>query len=240
MTRHLTQAPISRRSLAPRRASTPRTRRRRPWKRITGPAPRSATRWRLRRRRPRMMVHLGSALGSRVCPASGTTRAAWCLPHQAGHGAAATPLCSAPGGAAVVSRQGCLTRGLPTISCRGVTQGRKNPVERPLRPPGSRGHQGHPPPKPAQQAASPDRPRHGSGSGREPHPPLNARASCSGSRPRTVAVSPAVPPQTWPGREPPGNRLKTLGVPYGIRTRVTNVKGWCPGPLDERDGAARW
>ena len=25
------------------------------------------------------------------------------------------------------------------------------------------------------------------------------------------------------------------GVPYGIRTRVTNVKGWCPGPLDERD-----
>ena len=160
--------------------------------------------------------------------------------HQAGHGAAATPLCSAPGGAAVVSRQGCLTRGLPTISCRGVTQGRKNPVERPLRPPGSRGHQGHPPPKPAQQAASPDRPRHGSGSGREPHPPLNARASCSGSRPRTVAVSPAVPPQTWPGREPPGNRLKTLGVPYGIRTRVTNVKGWCPGPLDERDGAARW
>ncbi len=28
------------------------------------------------------------------------------------------------------------------------------------------------------------------------------------------------------------------GVPYGIRTRVTNVKGWGPGPLDERDSAA--
>src|SRR5277367_1387526 len=28
------------------------------------------------------------------------------------------------------------------------------------------------------------------------------------------------------------------GVPYGIRTRVTNVKGWCPGPLDERDAGA--
>ena len=27
------------------------------------------------------------------------------------------------------------------------------------------------------------------------------------------------------------------GVPYGIRTRVTNVKGWCPRPLDERDMA---
>ena len=27
------------------------------------------------------------------------------------------------------------------------------------------------------------------------------------------------------------------GVPYGIRTRVANVKGWSPGPLDERDGA---
>jgi hypothetical protein len=30
---------------------------------------------------------------------------------------------------------------------------------------------------------------------------------------------------------------KTNGVPYGIRTRVANVKGWCPGPLDERDRA---
>ena len=28
------------------------------------------------------------------------------------------------------------------------------------------------------------------------------------------------------------------GVPYGIRTRVTNVKGWCPRPLDEGDGGA--
>jgi hypothetical protein len=29
--------------------------------------------------------------------------------------------------------------------------------------------------------------------------------------------------------------VHNTGVPYGIRTRVTNVKGWCPGPLDERD-----
>ena len=31
--------------------------------------------------------------------------------------------------------------------------------------------------------------------------------------------------------------LKSLGVPYGIRTRVAAVKGRCPGPLDERDRA---
>ena len=31
--------------------------------------------------------------------------------------------------------------------------------------------------------------------------------------------------------------LCRTGVPYGIRTRVANVKGWSPGPLDERDGA---
>src|SRR5215831_15127372 len=29
--------------------------------------------------------------------------------------------------------------------------------------------------------------------------------------------------------------LKTFGVPYEIRTRVTAVKGRCPRPLDERD-----
>ncbi len=29
--------------------------------------------------------------------------------------------------------------------------------------------------------------------------------------------------------------LHRNGVPYGVRTRVTNVKGWCPRPLDERD-----
>ena len=33
--------------------------------------------------------------------------------------------------------------------------------------------------------------------------------------------------------------IDNTGVPYGIRTRVTNVKGWCPGPLDERDSRAR-
>ena len=30
-----------------------------------------------------------------------------------------------------------------------------------------------------------------------------------------------------------------IGVPYGIRTRAANVKGWCPRPLDERDLRAR-
>jgi hypothetical protein len=32
---------------------------------------------------------------------------------------------------------------------------------------------------------------------------------------------------------------KGSGVPYGIRTRAANVKGWCPRPLDERDKAGR-
>ena len=35
-----------------------------------------------------------------------------------------------------------------------------------------------------------------------------------------------------------GGADRIAGVPYGIRTRVTNVKGWCPGPLDERDAGA--
>ena len=47
-----------------------------------------------------------------------------------------------------------------------------------------------------------------------------------------------------PCRIAPGPRMARAasprtGVPYGIRTRVTNVKGWCPGPLDERDSAPR-
>ena len=29
--------------------------------------------------------------------------------------------------------------------------------------------------------------------------------------------------------------MHAIGIPYEIRTRVNNVKGWCPGPLDERD-----
>jgi site-specific DNA recombinase len=40
------------------------------------------------------------------------------------------------------------------------------------------------------------------------------------------------PPLTW------CPVLFGIGVPYGIRTRVTNVKGWCPGPLDEGDSGA--
>ncbi len=31
-----------------------------------------------------------------------------------------------------------------------------------------------------------------------------------------------------------GKKL-SLGIPYGIRTRVAAVKGQCPRPLDERD-----
>jgi hypothetical protein len=34
-----------------------------------------------------------------------------------------------------------------------------------------------------------------------------------------------------------GNEI--IGVPYGIRTRVTAVRGRCPGPLDEGDEAER-
>ena len=29
--------------------------------------------------------------------------------------------------------------------------------------------------------------------------------------------------------------LRKNGVPKGIRTPVTTVKGWCPGPLDDGD-----
>lgn len=32
-----------------------------------------------------------------------------------------------------------------------------------------------------------------------------------------------------------GKLLKIFGVPDGIRTRVTAVKGRCPGPLDDGD-----
>jgi hypothetical protein len=42
----------------------------------------------------------------------------------------------------------------------------------------------------------------------------------------------ALPAPEWPKS---GHIIDNTGVPYGIRTRVTNVKGWCPRPLDERD-----
>ena len=35
--------------------------------------------------------------------------------------------------------------------------------------------------------------------------------------------------------EHPCQALDFIGVPNGIRTRVTNVKGWCPRPLDDGD-----
>ena len=33
--------------------------------------------------------------------------------------------------------------------------------------------------------------------------------------------------------------MHAIGIPYEIRTRVNNVKGWCPWPLDERDICGR-
>ena len=49
---------------------------------------------------------------------------------------------------------------------------------------------------------------------------------------------------TSEGNSFPDSRARVTGprapiVPYGIRTRVANVKGWSPGPLDERDAAGR-
>jgi hypothetical protein len=37
-------------------------------------------------------------------------------------------------------------------------------------------------------------------------------------------------------RDPPqrASDLGFLGSPYGIRTRAATLRGWCPGPLDER------
>ena len=44
----------------------------------------------------------------------------------------------------------------------------------------------------------------------------------------------------WNTKPTAKRRIKKerLGVPYGIRTRVTAVKGRCPRPLDEEDEAA--
>ena len=32
-----------------------------------------------------------------------------------------------------------------------------------------------------------------------------------------------------------GKELPSAGIPNGIRTRVTRMRTWCPGPLDDRD-----
>ena len=39
----------------------------------------------------------------------------------------------------------------------------------------------------------------------------------------------------WPSAEFPYPTTEGIGVPDGIRTRVTAVKGRCPGPLDDGD-----
>jgi hypothetical protein len=50
----------------------------------------------------------------------------------------------------------------------------------------------------------------------------------------TIARRPA-----WPRRRCSCKLFEMGGVPYGTRTRVTAVKGRCPGPLDEGDVGAR-
>jgi hypothetical protein len=39
-------------------------------------------------------------------------------------------------------------------------------------------------------------------------------------------------------KRPVTYRLRTYGAPYGIRTRVTALRGPCPRPLDEGSGLA--
>src|SRR2546426_6611337 len=48
----------------------------------------------------------------------------------------------------------------------------------------------------------------------------------------TVGVYPKPPPAT-----PTDWRLHRPGSPNGVRTRVSTLRGWCPGPLD--DGTLR-
>src|SRR6201999_2748785 len=58
---------------------------------------------------------------------------------------------------------------------------------------------------------------------------------------RTVGfVQQHQPPSTsgyWTETGKARQSIVLIGVPYEIRTRVTAVKGRCPGPLDERDKA---
>src|SRR5215472_3134034 len=53
----------------------------------------------------------------------------------------------------------------------------------------------------------------------------------------TVGLVSAPSPTPHP-RRPVHQLIEISGVPNGIRTRVTNVKGWCPRPLDDGDEAA--
>ena len=60
--------------------------------------------------------------------------------------------------------------------------------------------------------------------------------------PPTPSRAPMPHGRTLPRRRGAGQRSKLLlkvpdGAPYGIRTRVTALKGPCPRPLDERDHA---
>ena len=64
----------------------------------------------------------------------------------------------------------------------------------------------------------------------------------SGNRLRGASGNTAlrIIPQTAPKRrngdaETASRGHRRNGIPYGIRTRVTRMRTWCPGPLDERD-----
>ncbi len=64
----------------------------------------------------------------------------------------------------------------------------------------------------------------------------------SGCGLRGASGNTAIPviPQTTPKRRYGDAETASLdqrenGIPYGIRTRVTRMRTWCPRPLDERD-----
>src|SRR5262249_14940018 len=55
---------------------------------------------------------------------------------------------------------------------------------------------------------------------------------------RSVMASGSTAPGTLSVRIPTRQATARAGVPNGIRTRVTNVKRWCPRPLDDGDEAS--